>query len=232
VEVAVPAVVLDRVTKVYLSAGAELAALRDASLAVAAGEAVLVRGPSGSGKTTLLGLAGCLVRPTAGRVRLGDTDVTRLSEEALAHVRRRRVGFVFQGNLLLRGASALDNVMLPALPAAEVDGDLRGRARDLLARFGLEARAAERVERLSGGEQQRVAIARALVLDPPLVLADEPTAHLDAAAGRRFLDLVAALRDEGRTVLVAGHDPALATSGCFDRALTLAGGRFGAREAV
>jgi putative ABC transport system ATP-binding protein len=232
VEVAVPAVVLDRVTKVYPSAGAELAALRDASLTVAAGEAVLVRGPSGSGKTTLLGLAGCLVRPTAGRIRLGGTDVTRLSEEALAHVRRRRVGFVFQGNLLLRGASALDNVMLPALPAAEVDGDLRGRARELLARFGLEARAAERVERLSGGEQQRVAIARALVLDPPLVLADEPTAHLDAATGRRFLDLVAALRDEGRTVLVAGHDPALAASGCFGRVLTLSGGRFGTREAA
>lgn len=225
------AVVLDRVSKLYRSAGAEVAALRDASLTVAAGEGIWVRGPSGSGKTTLLALAGCLVRPTAGRVRVGGTEVTRLSEELLARVRRREVGFVFQGNLLLRGATALDNVLLPALPAAEVNGDLRGRALDLLARFGLAARARERVEHLSGGEQQRVAIARALIHDPPLILADEPTAHLDPAAARRFLDLVQALRGEGRTVIVAGHDPALAASSCFDRVVELAGGRLlGSRE--
>ncbi len=156
-----------------------------------------------------------MIRPTAGRVRVAGRETTRLPEDRLAALRRRQFGFVFQSHQLIRGASALDNVIVPALPRAEVNGNLRPLGRRLLARFGLAERAGERVERLSGGEQQRVAIARALVNDPAVVLADEPTAHLDRATGGAFLDLVSELQEQGRTVLVASHDPLLSESGCF-----------------
>ncbi|HSL17244.1 MAG TPA: ABC transporter ATP-binding protein [Methylomirabilota bacterium] len=217
---------LDGVSKVFHCRGREgVAAVADLSLSITRGSAVLLTGPSGSGKTTLLSLVGCMVRPTSGRIVVDGRDVTRLSEDRLAELRRRWIGFVFQTHHLIHGASALDNVMLPALPIPEVNGDLRDRARALLGRFGLAGRASERVERLSGGEQQRVAIARALVNDPEVVIADEPTAHLDSAAARGILDLVDRMRGEGRTVLVASHDPVLCGSGRFDRVVRLHDGR-------
>lgn len=187
--------------------------------------ACLLEGPSGSGKTTLLSLIGCMVRPTAGRIRVDGVEATRLSEDRLAELRRREFGFVFQGHNLIRGASALENVTVPGLPCREVNGDLAPRARALLARFGLAERAHVRVERLSGGEQQRVAIARALINDPRVVLADEPTAHLDPDTALSFLDLLADLRAEGKTVIVASHDPVLCRSGWFTQVLRLRRGR-------
>ena len=228
-----PALVeLAGVTKVFESGRGRpgRTALAGVSLAVAAEEALLLEGPSGSGKTTLLSLVGCMVRPTAGRIRVAGREVTRLPEELLAGVRRRRFGFVFQSHHLIRGASVLDNVMLPALPRAGAGRELPRRARDLLARFGLADRAHERVERLSGGEQQRVALARALINDPPVVLADEPTAHLDAETAVTVLELLGELRRQGKTVLVASHDPLLRDSGCFDRRLELRGGRLHGEE--
>jgi len=219
---------------------ARLRVLSDLHLSLGAGSATLIRGPSGSGKTTLLGLIGCMVRPTAGRIRLDGQDVTRLPEALLARLRRWRFGFVFQSHHLISGLSALTNVMLPALPCAPTrpralprgdrgesrgghgeDGDLRERARALLARFGLEDRTGERVEHLSGGERQRVAIARALINDPPILLADEPTAWLDASTASPFLDLLAGFREEGRAVIVASHDPLLVNGGTFARILAL-----------
>lgn len=220
---------LENVGKVFPCRGRDgVAAVVGLSLTIADGSAVLLMGPSGSGKTTVLSLVGCMVRPTSGRIRVGGQDVTRLPEDALAQLRRRRIGFVFQRHHLIRGASALDNVMLPALPLPEVNGDLRDRSIALLARFGLEQRARDRVERLSGGEQQRVAIARALVNDPSIVIADEPTAHLDSVSAQRILDLMDALRGEGRTVLVASHDPVLCDSGRFTAIHRLRDGRINA----
>jgi putative ABC transport system ATP-binding protein len=195
------------------------------SLTIPARSATLVEGPSGSGKTTLLGLIGCMVRPTTGRIRVDGRDVTRLPEDHLSALRRRCFGFVFQSHHLVRGASALENVMLPALPCPEVDGDLRPRATALLERFALDDRATVRAERLSGGEQQRVAIARALINDPPVVLADEPTAHLDSGTARSFLDVVADLLDRGKTVIVASHDPVLCDSGLFSGIVRIRDGR-------
>jgi putative ABC transport system ATP-binding protein len=217
------AVDLDRVSKRFDRDGT--IAVADVCLAVPARSTCLVEGPSGSGKTTLLALIGCMVRPTAGRVRIDGVEVTRLPEDHLAALRRQRIGFVFQSHHLIRGATALDNVEVPAIPCPEVDGSLHGRAMTLLARFGLADRAGTRVERLSGGEQQRVAIARALVNRPSILLADEPTAHLDAETAETFMDLVGELVAGGVTVVVASHDPVVCGSGAFSQVVRLRGGR-------
>jgi len=220
------AIELVEVSKRFRSDRSEsVAAVTDVSLTIPQGSTVLLRGPSGSGKTTLLGLIACLIRPTRGRVRIGEREVTRLPEEHVAQIRRRCFGFVFQDNHLIRGASALDNVMLPAVPRADVNGELRHDAVALLARLGLQGRERQRVERLSGGERQRVAIARALINDPPVFVADEPTAHLDAASAGSLLAVLRELRQEGRTVLVASHDPEICGAGCFTRVLELRHGR-------
>jgi len=217
------AVDLDRVSKRFEGDGAT--ALADVCLAVPERSTCLIEGPSGSGKTTLLALMGCMLRPTAGRIRIDGTEVTRLPEDHLAALRRRRIGFVFQSHHLIRGASAVDNVEVPAIPCPEVDGRLRDRSLALLARFGLADRADTRVERLSGGEQQRVAIARALMNRPSIVLADEPTAHLDADTAETFLDLVDELRAGGVTVVVASHDPVVCGAGSFAQVVRLRAGR-------
>ena len=207
---------LDRVGKIFASRGrAATEAVREVSLMVEASAAVLITGPSGSGKTTVLSIMGCMMRPTEGRVRVGGRDVTGLSEDGLAHIRRRTFGFVFQTSHLIRRASAVRNVMVPGLPLPETNGHLEVRARELLERFGLCGRADVPVEHLSGGEQQRVAIARALINEPEMIIADEPTAHLDAGAAQVFLDVVEKFRGEGRTVVVASHDPELNRSGVF-----------------
>ncbi len=222
-----PALVeLRHVSRVFDDGGsAALAALSDVSLRLTAGGATLVRGPSGSGKTTLLSLVGCLARPTSGRIVVAGRDVTRLPEDDLALLRRSSIGLVFQANHLVRGASALANVMLPGVPCPEMNGNLRRDAQALLARFELADRAEQRIERLSGGEQQRVAIARALINDPSLLLADEPTAHLSEIGTRRLLGFLDELRAEGKTILVASHDSQLLDSGLFTDVLELSGGR-------
>ncbi len=223
---------LMNVTKIFESGvhargvvGPGRAAVAGLSLELAADSATLIEGPSGSGKTTLLSLIGCLVRPTAGRIQVAGREVSRLPEELLARMRQRRFGFVFQDHHLVRGLSAVDNVTLPALPLSGSGAGLRRRALGLLARFGLADRARERVERLSGGEQQRVAIARALINDPPIFIADEPTACLDPGTAGAVLELFAGLRDEGRTLVITSHDPLLRGSGFFDRRLEMRAGR-------
>ena len=217
---------LEGVSKSFEEGGAPRAAVvSKIDLRIAPRSAYLLEGPSGSGKTTLLSLIGCMVRPTSGRIRVDGEETTRLSEDRLAELRRRKFGFVFQTHNLIRGASALENVMVPGLPRRGVNGDLSDRARALLARFGLSDRAHVRAERLSGGEQQRVAIARALVNDPQIVLADEPTAHLDSETAQVFLELVNDLLAEGKSVFAASHDPLLRRSGRFTRVLKLRRGR-------
>jgi len=200
-------------------------ALSGISLTVAAHQVTALSGPSGSGKTTLLTLLGCLSRPTQGRVRLHNEDVSGLPERFLTEIRRRTFGFVFQQFNLVRGLSALDNVMLPAYPLGLPYGQLREKAENQLAALDLGHRRNARVEWLSGGEQQRVAIARALINDPEVIIADEPTANLDTALSRQFLDILSRLIDEGRTVLLTSHDPLVIESSVVDRVVRLRDGR-------
>lgn len=215
----------EKVGKVYSPrSGSEVTAVSGATLRLALGRSYLLRGASGSGKTTLLSLIGCMVRPTEGRIRVAGREVTRLPEDDLAELRRRVFGFVFQKHHLIQGLSALKNVTLPGLPRTDLNG-FGDRARDLLARLGLENRIHTTARRLSGGEQQRVAIARALVNEPLVVIADEPTSHLDSQSTREFLDLMAELRKQGKLILVASHDPLLCDAGCFDEVFEIRDGR-------
>ncbi len=203
----------------------ELVAVDDVTLDIADARITVLRGPSGSGKTSLLALVGCMARPTSGRIHVGDREVTSLPEHFLTEVRRLTFGFVFQQFHLVRGLTALENVMLPAYPLGGSRKALVARAQALLDRFGVGARAHARADWLSGGEAQRVAIARALVNDPRVVVADEPTAHLDSKLSAGFMDLVAALRDEGRTVVMASHDAIVYDSPLVDHVVSMRDGR-------
>lgn len=188
----------------------EVRALDGVDIAIGRGEFVAVMGPSGSGKTTLLNIIGALDRPTAGKVVIDGIEVTRLPEWRLFQVRRHRVGFVFQSFHLVPSLSAQDNVLLPALPIG-VDGRLRERASELLGAVGLDGRRQSKPGELSSGEQQRVAIARALMLDPGLILADEPTGNLDSRAGAEIFRLMRRLNEEmGKTFVVVTHDSRIA----------------------
>lgn len=173
--------------------------LVDLDIEVAAGEFVVVLGRSGSGKSTLLHLLGAMDRPTGGRLRVGDTDLTALDEEARARVRRRRIGFVFQAYNLLPTLSVRENLLLPLRLNGIADD---GRCAALLDELGLTGKAGRRPDQLSGGEQQRVAVARALIHDPLLVLADEPTGNLDEESAQGVLALFARLVRERRTTLI------------------------------
>ncbi len=200
-----PLIRLESVSKIYGSGDAEVAALRDFSLLVAPGELLAVMGPSGSGKSTLMNILGCLDTPTSGRYWFAGEDVSRLSETQLAHVRNRRIGFVFQQFQLLSKMSAWRNVELPLL--YRNTRDRRSLAVQALETVGLGNRIDHRPTELSGGQQQRVAIARALVTDPDLILADEPTGNLDTAASRDVLSVLQELNAQGRTIIVITHDP-------------------------
>lgn len=203
----------------------ELWALREVSLSVAAGEVVVLEGPSGSGKTTLLSLIGCMARPTSGRVTVGSREVSRLPERFLTGVRRGTFGFIFQQFHLLPEVHVLDNVMLPLLPQGLPAAEMRRRAEALLERYGLARHRLTRVGRLSGGEQQRVAIARALVNAPQVLIADEPTAHLDRTLAEELLGHLATLNRAGLTLVIATHDPFLADSTLVSRRIPLRDGR-------
>jgi putative ABC transport system ATP-binding protein len=202
---------LERIEKTYRRGRATVAALRGVDLAVREGEWVAIRGTSGSGKSSLLHIIGCLDRPTAGCYRLQGHDLSGLTDRQLSRLRARRFGFVFQAFHLLPRTTALENVETPLLYAgARSQRDGRRRARAALERVGLGERLRHYASELSGGEQQRVALARALVNDPGLILADEPTGNLDAAAGAVVLDLLAQLHQEGRTLLMVTHDDGVA----------------------
>ena len=185
----------------------------------------MLRGPSGSGKTTLLSIIGCLSRPTSGRVRLKNEDISSLPERFLTEIRRSTFGFVFQQFNLIRGLTALENIVLPAFPLGRDWPSLRERAEELLAELKLAHRRNARVEWLSGGEQQRVAICRALINDPEVVIADEPTANLDTALSCEFMTILESLKARGKTLLLTSHDPLVTESATVDRVVSLRDGR-------
>lgn len=221
-----PLIRIDDVSKIYHQGKpAEVRALQNISVEIFSGEVVALTGPSGSGKSTLLALIGCMARPTQGTIYLQERRVSRLPEPFLARIRRETFGFVFQQYHLLRDVSVLDNLMFPLYPAAMPIKAMRERALTLLYKFSLSDKQKTKVRQLSGGQQQRVALARALMADPPIIIADEPTAHLDAELSSKLLKILSVLHAEGRTIIIASHDPVVYQSPLISRRIALRHGK-------
>jgi putative ABC transport system ATP-binding protein len=192
--------------KTYIIGGLTIEALAGVSLDIGEKEFVAIMGPSGSGKSTLMHILGCLDSPTSGTYLLKGKDVSSLRSGELAAVRNRDMGFVFQAYNLLPQMSALENVMLPLSYAAGPTRDGKHRALELMERVGLKERIRNRPVEMSGGEQQRVAIARCLMMDPSIILADEPTGNLNSKGAREILDILKGLHEEGKTIIYVTHD--------------------------
>jgi putative ABC transport system ATP-binding protein len=202
----------------------EYRALRGVSVDIGLHEVTVLKGPSGSGKTTLLGIMGCMARPTSGRIFMGEREITSLPERFLTDIRLKTFGFIFQQFNLIKGISALDNVMVPAFPTGEKHATLKKRALETLEMFNLGHKADAKTEWLSGGEAQRVAIARALINRPKIIIADEPTAHLDTRLSQEFMEIMRTLKADGITIILASHDPIVYDSDLGDRIIELRDG--------
>jgi len=220
-----PTLQVTHVTKRFGTGETEVVAVRDVSLDVAPGEVVLIMGPSGSGKSTLLSMLGALLKPTEGKIQLGDEVLSALSENRLPDIRLHQFGFIFQDFNLLSALTVLENVALVAELAGAKRGDAREKARAQLTELGLAERLDFLPEKLSGGEKQRVAIARALINEPALILADEPTANLDSKIGHEIMRLLRRIaREQNRSVVIVSHDARI--KDIADRVLWLEDGRF------
>lgn len=209
--------------RTFLVGGRPVHALRAIDLKIASGEYVSIMGASGSGKSTLLNILGCLDRPTAGSYRIGGQETAKLEESELSRLRRHQIGFVFQFFHLVPRLTAAANVELPMVFAGIPPQERAARASQVLETVGLSARANHRPDQLSGGEQQRVAIARAVVMNPALLLADEPTGNLDSASGREIVSLIEGMNERGLTLIVVTHDPQI--GGRARRQIHLSDGR-------
>lgn len=205
-----PLIQFERVTKIYRAGEVMVPALRNVSFSIGHGEFVAVMGASGSGKSTLMNIIGCLDRPTSGHYFLTGRSIAEFDRDALAEVRNRMLGFVFQNFFLLPRTTALENVELPMLYAGIKAAERRRRAAAALSRVGLNNRSAHHPNQLSGGQQQRVAIARALVMNPKLILADEPTGNLDSDTSADVMALFQELGREGITIILVTHEPDIA----------------------
>ncbi|NOY65092.1 MAG: ABC transporter ATP-binding protein [Nitrospirae bacterium] len=203
----------------------EIWPVKDVSLQIHRGEVVVLKGPSGSGKTSLLSLIGCMSRPTEGRILIHGRDVAKLPERFLTDIRRRLFGFIFQQFNLIQGITVRENIMLPLYPTERSFRDMKNKAEELMKSLGIIERQHFRVKGLSGGEQQRVAIARALINDPEVVLADEPTAHLDTKLSKDLIEILRRLKGEGKTIVIATHDPLVYEQDIVDRIIEMRDGR-------
>lgn len=201
---------LENIFKVYGIGETEVRALSDVNLTIEEGDYCSIMGPSGSGKSTAMNIIGCLDRPSSGHYYLDSLDVAQMSDSELAHIRNKKLGFVFQQFHLLQQLSALENVMLPMVYAGIPNSERKDRATEALIKVGLEKRLLNKPNQLSGGQQQRVAIARAIVNRPVLLLADEPTGALDSRTTQEVLDIFTELNDSGITVVMVTHEPEVA----------------------
>ncbi len=203
----------------------EYSAINGVSLHIPENKVTVLKGPSGSGKTTLLSIVGCMSRPSAGRVKLNEREITSLPERFLTDIRRKTFGFIFQQPNLIKGLSVLENVMLPAYPLGEKRSYLKLKALNGLKELNLANKATSKVEWLSGGEAQRVAIVRALINDPRIIIADEPTAHLDTKLSYRFMEIIENFKAQGKTVIITSHDPLVYDAKIVDHVVNLRDGR-------
>ncbi len=199
------------ISKVYKMGEVEFVALKDVFITVQKGDFISIMGPSGSGKSTLMNIIGCLDTPSEGSYYLDGDNVSGLTFDQLSTIRNRKVGFVFQNFNLLPYASAYENIELPMLFNGKKGAERKRRVNELLEMVGLSPWARHRPTEMSGGQQQRVAIARALAMDPPIILADEPTGNLDSKSGHEIMEIFSRLWNEGRTILMVTHDPAIAS---------------------
>lgn len=203
----------------------EFVAIHGVNLLINSHQVTVFKGPSGSGKTTLLSLIGCMSRPTSGRIQLSGQEITSLPERFLTEIRRKTFGFIFQQFNLIKGITAIENAMLPAYPLGEKQTSLKKRAMNLFDLFDISDKLYSKIEWLSGGEAQRVTMARALMNNPSIIIADEPTAHLDTKLSQEFMQIVVSLKDDKKTVLIASHDPLVYESDVVDRVINFRDGR-------
>jgi putative ABC transport system ATP-binding protein len=201
---------MNSICKSYRNIGFETQVLKNITLHIDEGDYVSIIGPSGAGKSTLMAIAGCLSQPTSGEYILDGEEVGKLSDRKLSRVRNEKIGFVFQAFHLLPGVTALDNVILPLVYARNPPSNIKERAREVLAKVGLEHRLHHTPGQLSGGEQQRVTIARSLINNPPIIFADEPTGNLDSKNGIETMKTFDKLVKEGKTIILITHDKEVA----------------------
>jgi len=217
---------LEDVTKIYnRNQINEVIALDTVNLQIDSNSMVCLRGASGSGKSTLLSIIGCVFQPTRGRVTVAGKKLSRLPDRFMTLHRRRSIGFIFQTFNILPNLTVRDNIILPLIPLGISPARMRERAWKLMDRFSITHRENFPAGQISGGELQRVAIARALIHNPPLVLADEPTAHLDSRLSEEFMDLMADLKSAGKTIIITSHDPVVTEHPAIDRIIDIKDGR-------
>ena len=216
------AIRLRDIKKIYKMGGQELAALNGINLDIKRGEFAALKGPSGSGKSTLMNILGCLDRPTVGSYELEGKEVAHLSDDELAVMRNKHIGFVFQNFNLLSRISSLENVALPLVYAGVGASERRKRAQEVLEAVGLGDRAEHLPNELSGGQRQRVAIARALVNNPEIIMADEPTGNLDTKSTKEIMEIFQEMHGRGKTIILVTHEPEIAV--CANRQLLVRDG--------
>jgi putative ABC transport system ATP-binding protein len=217
---------LHNVRKVFNSGKPnEFVAIDGITLSIEPNMVTVLKGPSGSGKTTLLSMVGCMARPTSGRIRLMDKEITSLPERFLTDIRRKKFGFIFQHFNLIKEISALENAMLPAYPLGEKYSLIRKRGQALFELFNIGSKANAKAEWLSGGEAQRVAMVRALMNNPPVIIADEPTSHLDTKLSQEFMEILSQLKQDGKTLILASHDPVVFESAIVDKVVAIRDGK-------
>jgi putative ABC transport system ATP-binding protein len=203
----------------------EVTALHDISLEIEDQTMVCLQGASGSGKSTLLGIMGCVFPPTSGRASIAGKQLSRMPDRFLTIHRREKIGFIFQQFNLLPRLTVIDNITLPLLPLGISPGERRARARKLMDQLSIRHKENFPADQISGGEMQRVAIARALINNQPIILADEPTAHLDTHLSMEFMDIMVDLKKNGKTIIIASHDPLISDHAAIDKIIHIKDGR-------